>query len=203
MTRSDDLHTLPHDLPEPLDDGACAHLEGTVLPALSLQSTSGRTVALRHIGARWLVLYFYPRTGLPDREPPGGATAWNTIPGARGCTPQSCGYRDAAADLRALGAEVFGVSAQDTGYQAEAATRLHLGFELLSDANLALTRALSLPTFRVEGMTLIRRLTLVVAHDARIERCFYPVFPPHTDAQRVLAYLAQRSTSRARCASSP
>jgi peroxiredoxin len=131
------------------------------------------------------VVYVYPRTGRPDQPLP---TGWDEIPGARGCTPQSCAYRDLAAELAALGARVFGLSTQDTAYQQEAVARLHLSFPLLSDARLALARALGLPTFQVDGMTLIKRLTLVV-DDGRIEKVFYPIFPPDADAANVAAWL--------------
>jgi peroxiredoxin len=190
MTRSDDLYSLPAGLPVPVDDGACDHLPGRELPAIALPSTRGRAVALREVGSPWVVVYCYPRTGLPDVDPPGGAAAWDAIPGTRGCTPQSCAYRDHHAELAALGAEVFGVSAQSTDYQREAAERLHLPFELLSDSGLELVRALALPTHEIAGMTLIRRLTLI-AREGRIERCLYPVFPPDRDAVNVVAALNQ------------
>jgi peroxiredoxin len=139
------------------------------------------------------VIYIYPRTGRPDTDPPRG---WNEIPGARGCTPQSCAFRDHYQELRGLGAQVFGLSTQDTDYQREAVERLHLPFELLSDAQLAFAHALRLPTFAVEGMTLIRRLTLII-RDAHIEQVFYPVFPPDQNAAEVLAWLAQHTSTSA------
>lgn len=188
MSRSDDLHSLPADLPVPVDDGACDHLPGTPWPAVALRSTVGGMVSLAQVRAEWLVVYCYPRTGLPDRDPPGGLQAWDSIPGVRGCTPQACSYRDHHAELLGLGARVFGVSTQDTAYQREAAERLHLPYELLSDAGLELARALRLPTVEVAGHTVIRRLTLI-GRPERIEACFYPVFPPDADAARVLAYL--------------
>ena len=135
------------------------------------------------------LVYCYPRTGLPDQDPPAG---WDDVPGARGCTPQACGFRDHYAELRALGADVYGLSTQDTGYQQEVVARLHLPFELLSDAALALTRALELPTFTIAGMTLVRRLTLMI-RDGRIEHVFYPVFPPDTHAEEVAAWLSLSS----------
>jgi len=150
-------------------------------------------VSIPDPSARWTVVYFYPRTGVPDHDPPGGLRAWNAIPGARGCTPQSCSYRDHHAELNALGAEVFGVSTQDTAYQLEAVQRLHLPFELLSDQNLSLAMALRLPTFQVAGATLIKRLTLIVRAGGRIETCFYPVFPSDADAGRVVQYLKGRA----------
>jgi peroxiredoxin len=186
MPRADDLHALPKDLPVPVDDGACDHLPGRRIPPVPLASTAGRPVDLSGLPGR-TVVYCYPRTGRPDADPPPG---WNAIPGARGCTPQSCAFRDHHQELRALGAAVFGLSTQDTAYQREAAERLHLPFELLSDARLELARALRLPTFQVAGMTLIKRLTLVVA-DGVIEKVFYPVFPPDANAGAVIAWLAR------------
>jgi len=132
------------------------------------------------------VLYVYPRTGVPGVDAPPG---WDDIPGARGCTPQSCGFRDHFAALKALGvARVFGLSTQATGYQREAAARLHLPFPILSDAELALTRALNLPTFTTSGMTLLKRMALVV-DDGVIVKVFYPVFPPDKNAAEVAAWL--------------
>lgn len=190
--RSDDLYSTPDALPIPQDDGSCDHLRGAELPSLALPATSGESVDLSTAGIPWLVLYAYPRTGQPDREPPGGVVEWNAIPGARGCTPQSCSYRDHHAELAALGAEVYGLSTQTTQYQQEAAERLHLPFPLLSDAELRLGKALRLPTFHHHGLELIRRLTLI-ARLGRIEEVFYPVFPPEEDASRVAAWLrAQR-----------
>jgi len=191
MPRSDDLYTLPAGLPIPADDGACDHLPGRPWPAIALPSTDGGTVGLAEVDVDWQILYCYPRTGRPDRDPPGGLRQWDAIPGSRGCTPQACAYRDAHAELRALGGRVFGISTQETADQREAAERLHLPFPLLSDRHLELARALRLPTFEVEGLTLIRRLTLVGRRE-RIERCFYPVFPPDADADRVLQYLRAR-----------
>lgn len=188
--RSDDLYSLPDDLPVPVDDGACDHLPGMAWPALELPSTAGGTVTLASAAAQtpWLVVYFYPRTGLPDQDPPGGLAVWDAIPGARGCTPQACSYRDHHAELRARGARIFGVSTQDTEYQREVVERLHLPYALLSDSPLKLVQALRLPTFEVADYTLIRRLTLL-GRGGRIERCFYPVFPPDADAANVLAAL--------------
>jgi peroxiredoxin len=184
VARSDDLHRLPAGLPVPVDDGACARLPGRALPAVALRSTAGRLVTLSALAGR-TVVYAYPRTGRPDQEPPAG---WNQIPGARGCTPQSCAFRDRHGELRALGVSVFGLSTQGTDYQQEAVARLHLPFELLSDAELALTRTLALPTFEVQGMVLIRRLTLVL-RDGLVEHVFYPVFPPDDNAAAVIAWL--------------
>ena len=186
MTEQRNLLELPADLPVPVDDGACDHLPGMRLPALAVPATDGATVDLSTLPGR-SVVYVYPRTGRPDRPLP---TGWDEIPGARGCTPQSCAYRDLAAEFAALGARVFGMSSQDTAYQREAVARLHLPFPLLSDERLELTTALSLPTFAVDGMTLIKRLTLVI-NDGGIETVFYPVFPPDADAANVAAWLRE------------
>ena len=185
MARSDNLHELPKDLPVPQDDGACSHLTGMRLPRLTLASTVGRSVDLSALKGR-TVVYIYPRTGRPDQESPAG---WNQIPGARGCTPQSCAFRDHFEELtRAGAAHVYGLSTQDTTYQREAVERLHLPFELLSDERLEFVKALRLPTFEVDGMTLIKRLTLI-ARDGVIEKVFYPVFPPDRNAGDVVAWL--------------
>ena len=187
MNRSDNLYELPDDLPVPFDDGACDHLAGSKLPSLPLLSTKGAWVDLSLRDAR-SVVYIYPRTGRPDAEPPRG---WNEIPGARGCTPQSCAFRDHFGELTRLGvAHLYGLSTQDSAYQREAATRLHLPFALLSDEKLALTKALKLPTFSVAGMTLIKRMALIV-DDGRITKVFYPVFPPDKNAAEVIAWLQE------------
>lgn len=184
------LTTLPADLPVPTDDGAAAHLEGRHLPALALPATDGRTVRLSTLPGLQ-VIYIYPMTGRPGVPLPEG---WDAIPGARGCTPQSCAFRDHHAELAALRAGVFGLSTQDSDYQREAATRLHLPFPLLSDGDLALRDALSLPVFEVDGRLLYRRLTLI-ADAARIVKVFYPVFPPDRNAADVVAWLRARGQS--------
>jgi peroxiredoxin len=184
MARQDNLYELPKDLPMPIDDGACNHLPGMQLPSVPLKSTTGRVVDLAKISGR-TVVYCYPRTGRPDKDPPQG---WNEIPGARGCTPQSCAFRDHYQELRVLGAEVFGLSTQDSNYQREAVERLHLPFPLLSDEKLIFTKALSLPTFEVEAMTLIKRLTFII-RNGLVEHVFYPVFPPDKNADEVIAWL--------------
>jgi peroxiredoxin len=184
MSRSDNIYQLPEDLPVPVDDGACDHLNGVSLPSIGLPSTAGCEVNLFRLSGR-TVVYCYPRTGRPDQAPPQG---WSQIPGARGCTPQSCAFRDHSSELQSLGARVFGLSTQTTEYQREAAERLHLPFELLSDADLQFTRALGLPTFQVGSMILIKRVTFIV-NDGRIEHVFYPVFPPDTNATEVVAWL--------------
>ena len=190
MARSDDLYILPADLPVPQDDGACDHLTGMRVPSMALRATGGDTVDISALSDRTIV-YCYPRTGRPDQEVP---TGWNQIPGARGCTPQSCAFRDHYDDLRQLGiAAVYGLSTQDTAYQQEAAKRLHLPFELLSDERLEFASALDLPTFKVDGMTLIKRLTLIV-HNGVIEHVFYPVFPPDSNAPAIVHWLVERTT---------
>jgi peroxiredoxin len=165
------------------------------LPRVALQSTGGRKIDLSALEGK-TVIYVYPRTGRPDQEVPPG---WNAIPGARGCTPQSCAFRDHYEELKRAGAsQVFGLSTQDTEYQREAAERLHLPFELLSDEGLGFARALKLPTFDVAGMRLIKRLTLI-ARDGVIQKVFYPVFPPDRNAGDVLDWLRnRRQTSDAR-----
>lgn len=181
-----DLHRLPVDLPAPQDDGACAHLPGTALPAVVLPATDGASVTLAALPGR-TVVYCYPRTGKPGEPLP---TGWNDIPGARGCTPESCAFRDHYTELRGLGAAVYGLSAQTTEDQREAADRLHLPYTLLSDAALAFATALRLPTFTVDGMTLLKRVTLIL-RDGRIEHVFYPVFPPDANAAEVALWLQE------------
>jgi peroxiredoxin len=176
---------LPDDLPGPVDDGAADHLVCRRLPGLALPGTSGDSVDLSVLVGR-TVVYAYPRTGRPDEAPL--VEDWDEIPGARGCTPESCAFRDHHAELLAAGAGVVGLSTQDTEYQREAATRLHLPYPLLSDADLALTRALDLPTFEAAGQVLLRRLTLLV-RDGVVEHVWYPVFPPDSHPQEVLSWL--------------
>lgn len=184
-----DPTVLPSDLPIPVDDGAARHLTGTRHPDITLAATTGPAVNLSKL-QDLSVLYVYPRTGVPGVDAPPG---WDDIPGARGCTPQSCGFRDHFAELKALGvAQVFGLSTQDTAYQREAAQRLHLPFPLLSDAQLQLKSAIGLPTFFTSGMTLYRRMAMVL-EDATIVRVFYPVFPPDKNAEEVIAWLRTRS----------
>jgi len=180
-----DFSTLPAHLPVPVDDGACDHLAGMRVPAITLPSTGGRDVVLAETGRPRTVVYAYPRTGVPGEASPEG---WDMIPGARGCTPQSCSFRDHHQELLDLGAEVFGLSTQTTAFQQEMAARLHLPFEVLSDADLRFAQALRLPTFEIAGMTLIRRLTLVL-QGGRIEHVLYPVFPPDQSAAQTLAWL--------------
>lgn len=169
----------------PVDDGACDHLVGVRLPSVSLTATSGRVVNVSHLMGS-VVVYCYPRMGQPGMEPLKG---WDEIPGARGCTPQTCAFRDHYHELRTLGAQVFGLNTQETEFQREVVERLHLPFELLSDWTLEFATQLHLPTFQVDAMTLIKRLTLIV-REGRIERVFYPVFPPDKNAEQVIHWLA-------------
>lgn len=182
---------LPKNLPVPLDDGAAAHLKGMGLVKIALASTDGGTVELASITGRF-VIYIYPMTGRPGVPLPDG---WDAIPGARGCTPQSCSFRDHYKELNALNTGVFGLSAQDTEYQREVRDRLHLPFQLLSDSSLQLKSAMHLPTFRVQGLDLYKRLTLII-DTGKIEKVFYPVFPPDKNAEEVLAWLKQHSPTR-------
>lgn len=184
MTNLDDVDWST--LPEPADDGAADHLEGLALPrGIALPATDGRTVDLGAL-AGLNVVYAYPMTGRPDQPLPEG---WDAIPGARGCTPQACAFRDHAAELRRLGlAAVFGLSTQTTEWQREAAERLHLPFELLSDSDLRLTDALRLPRFEASGRTLLRRLTMVVRR-GQVAAVFYPVFPPDRAPAQVIDWL--------------
>ena len=184
MARTENPYELPEDLPVPTDDGAADHLPGIQIPSVPLSSTAEETVDLSALSGR-TVVYCYPMTGRPGSDLPSG---WDEIPGARGCTPQSCSFRDHHAELRALGARVFGLSTQDTEYQREATQRLHLPFALLSDEGLAFADALRLPTFEVDDMVLLKRLTLII-RDGRIEKVFYPVFPPDRSAQDVVGWL--------------
>ena len=188
MTEAPGMHdptVLPPDIPAPQDDGGAAHLAGMALPVIALAATDGGTVNLSKLKGR-TVLYIYPRTGVPGVDLPQG---WNEIPGARGCTPQSCGFRDHFVDLKALGvAHLYGLSTQDTDYQREAVERLHLPFAILSDADLKLGRAMKLPTFVTSGMTLFKRMALVI-DDGTIVKVFYPVFPPDKNAEEVVAWL--------------
>lgn len=181
-----DLQTLPDDLPVPEDDGAARHLPGITVPDVVLPATSGGAVELARLPGR-TVVYAYPRTGVPGE--PKFHEGWEQIPGARGCTPESCAFRDHHAELQSAGAAVFGLSTQDTAFQRDAVKRLHLPFALLSDSRLRLARALDLPTFQVNGVTLLKRLTLVL-RDGIVEHVFYPVFPPDGHAEEVLGWLS-------------
>jgi peroxiredoxin len=181
-----DLHSVDWSkIPPPEDDGGARHLTGMTVPDIVLPATDGSQVSLASLRGLTIV-YAYPRTGRFGEI--AVVDDWDMIPGARGCTPQSCAFRDHHAELKQAGAaRVFGLSTQDTAYQREMVERLHLPFVVLSDENLALTTALSLPTMQVAGMTLMKRMTLVI-EDGRIVKVFYPVFPPD-----VLAWLLSRN----------
>ena len=175
----------------PRDDGACRHLTGTRLPVITLPSTDGDGIDLSCIRGR-VVLYVYPRTSRPGEPPPEG---WDSIPGARGCTPQSCAFRDHFTELRSLGVvEVYGLSTQDSAYQREMIGRLHLPFPVLSDAGLQFATALKLPTFIASGLVLLKRVTLVL-DDGVIRHMFYPVFPPERNAVEVIAWLRREGSA--------
>jgi peroxiredoxin len=190
---------LPAGLPVPVDDGAAAHLEGSVIPSIRLESTDGGEVDIGELSAGRLVLYVFPKMGRPDQADPPG---WDQIPGARGCTQESCGYRDLHQEFRNLGWSVAGLSAQSSDEQKEASVRLHLSFPLLADPDRRLGEALRLPTFEAAGITLYKRLTLV-AREGRIVKVFYPVFPPQNNAGEVLAWIRSNDAeSSARTASS-
>jgi peroxiredoxin len=177
-------------IPAPLDDGATRHLVGAKLASIPLRATNGSMVDLSTLPGR-TVVYAYPRTGKPGVENPPG---WDMIPGARGCTPQSCSFRDHFAELKGLGVtNLFGLSAQDPAYQQEAAERLHLPFAILSDEHLALSRAMKLPTFQTSGMTLFKRFTLVI-DDGVVKHVFYPVFPPDRSAADVVEWLSRKGS---------
>ena len=178
------LNQIPPNLPVPLDDGLADPLIGMKLPNLCLQSTNRTKIDLSQIKGRF-VLYCYPRTGTPNTQLPEG---WDQIPGARGCTPQSCAYRDHYQEIKALGAEVFGLSTQTMEYQTEMVNRLHLPFPVLSDGRFEFQRALNLPTFDVAGMTLLKRLTMIIG-DGEIEAVHYPVFPSDSDPAWVIKEL--------------
>jgi peroxiredoxin len=176
-------------IPAPQDDGAARHLAGMQVPSVVLEATDGTAVDLSKLRGR-AVVYTYPRTGRPGVPNPEG---WDLIPGARGCTPQTCAFRDHFAELRALGIDrIFGLSTQETSYQKEVAARLHLPFPILSDEHFKLTEGLRLPTFETNGMRLLKRLTLIIS-DGVIEHIFYPVFPPDQNASDVIAWLKTNS----------
>jgi peroxiredoxin len=184
-----DPSQLPSDLPAPVDDGGAQHLAGREVPPIALLATDGREVRLDRAGsAPRTVLYAYPRTGRPGEQPL--TDDWDLIPGARGCTPEACDFRDHHAELLELGADVYGISTQSSDFQREVVERLHLPFALLSDAELQFASAAALPTFQAAGQTLLKRLTLVI-RDARVEHVFYPVFPPDQHASEVLAWVRE------------
>lgn len=177
---------LPENLPVPIDDGSAAHLIGEKLPALSLSATDGRTINLHEVSAGRWAIFIYPSTGVPGKEMPAG---WDEIPGARGCTPEACSFRDNLSDLRVAGlAALFGLSTQESRYQRELIERLHLTYPMLSDPSSSLGKRLNLPVFQAGGSRYYRRLTLII-NDKTIEHVFYPVFPPNEHAGEVLGWL--------------
>jgi peroxiredoxin len=183
-----DLTSIPEGLPVPVDDGRARHLTGLAVPSLPLLATTGERIDLSTIPGR-AVVFAYPRTGQPGQPPL--VPDWDLIPGARGCTPETCAFRDLAADFGKLGIRIFGLSTQEPAYQHELAERLHLPFPVLSDSARALTEALRLPTLTIGGLVLLARLSWL-QRDGRIERVWYPVFPPDRHASEVLASLTAR-----------
>ncbi len=186
---SSDILKLPDNLPVPEDDGACSHLVGMEIPDLSLSSSSGRSVNLREISQRKTVLFIYPRAGSP-LEVKCNYELWDLIPGARGCTPQSCAFRDSYHEFLALGVEVFALSVQKTFVHKEFIERNHIPFQILSDSNYELVEKMNLPTFEFDGVKLIKRMTLIL-EKGKIIKVFYPVFPPDKNASEVLRWLKQ------------
>jgi peroxiredoxin len=180
-----DLAKVPEDLPVPVDDGACDHLVGMEVPSIELAATTGGYVDLARVPGR-AVVFVYPRTGRPGEEPL--VAEWDSIPGARGCTPQTCGFRDRLGEFTGLHCRVYGVSTQTTEYQKEMTRRLNVTFPVLSDAQLKLAIAIGLPTFKAAGQVLLKRMSMVV-DDGKIVRVFYPVFPPDRSAETVLQWL--------------
>jgi peroxiredoxin len=183
------LETRPEDLPQPIDDGKADHLNDVSIPSVALASTDGTQVNLNALKGT-VVLYIYPMTGQPEVALP---DEWDDIPGARGCTPQSCSVRDHMAELSEAGvSSLYGISTQTTDYQKEAAERLRLPFPLLSDAGLEFQSALDLPNFEIElpeqNNTLLKRMALIV-RDQKVAKVFYPVFPPEQNASDVLDWL--------------
>ena len=176
-------------IPSPTDDGATSHLQGLKLPSVNLMATDGSEIDISSLGGR-TCLYVYPMTGQPGTALPDG---WDMIPGARGCTPQSCSFRDHAEELGSLGVRnLYGLSTQESAYQQEAALRLHLPFSLLSDVNLELTNAINLPVMVVDGMTLLKRLAMIV-DEGVVVKVFYPVFPPDSNAIEIINWLKSAS----------
>lgn len=189
---STEFSRLPSDLPVPVDDGAADHLPGSAVPEVALPSTQGGELSLADAARGLLVVYVYPRTGTPGVPAPEG---WDDIPGARGCTPQSCAFRDAQQELARHGASLIGISTQTAAEQAEFAQREHIPYPLLSDHELVLADRMRLPTFQAGGLQLYKRLTFV-AQAGRIVKLFYPVFPPDRNADEVLAWLDAPGSAR-------
>ena len=184
-----DYTELPPNLPVPQDNGASSHLLGKSLPNIILRSTSGKRVNMSHVRGQ-AVFFCYPMTGQPGVKLPDG---WDSIPGARGCTPQSCSFRDRYQELQAFNTQVYGISTQKSSTQLEAVERLHLPYELLSDADFKLTTSLQLPTFEVENRRFIKRLTLIV-RGSEIVKVFYPIFPPEKNVMDVVEWLKQEQS---------
>ncbi len=178
------VYEIPPNLPIPENDGSTNHLRGLRLPNISLKATDGSTVSFGNISNR-LVIYCYPMTGQPNVALPDG---WDQIPGARGCTPQSCSFRDHYQELQALGAEVVVLSVQTTEYQKEMVDRLQVPFPVVSDSDYQFQKALNMPTFMAAGMTLLKRVTLIANHGV-IEAVHYPIFPSDSDPGWVIDYL--------------
>jgi peroxiredoxin len=185
MPDSDALHSLPDGLPVPKDDGAAQYLLGASMPSLQLASSAGERLDLGELARQTMILYVYPRTGVPGQPLPAG---WDQIPGARGCTPQSCAFRDSVAQIAELDGAIFGLSSQDLAEQQEFAAREHIPYPLINDSSFSLAGELGLPTFEADGERYYRRLTLI-ARSARIVKVFYPVFPPQQNAADVIAWL--------------
>jgi peroxiredoxin len=183
--------TFPSDLPRPEDDGACSHLTDLPIPNISLPPASNPSNLVDISKLPGLTIIFcYPRTGAPGEVVP---PEWNNIPGARGCTPQACSFRDNRPQLKSLGVnQLFGLSTQDTNYQQEVHTRLRLPYDLLSDGKLEFQKALNLPTFEWQGQKVIRRLTLAI-EDGKVAKWWYPIFPPDSNVFHVLEWLKERS----------
>ena len=188
MSVETDFTSFPADIPVPVNDGACDHLAGAAVPSIPLLSTKGNWINLSSRTVPRAVVFCYPMTGVPGTPLPPN---WNVTPGARGCTPETCSFRDHHAEFSELGAEVFGLSSQTYEYQREMAERLHVPFEVLSDPERHFATALGLPLLEIAGMKLIRRLTLLI-QKARVEKVFYPVFPPDKAAAMVLEWLRAR-----------
>ena len=185
LTLVRDFYSLPDNLPIPQDDQACAHLEGCLVPSVELQTTLGNFVNLSKLTQEPTVLFFYPRTGRPDEA---ALMGWDEIPGARGCTPQSCGFRNLHTDFKHLGVNIYGISSQSSGYQSEFVRRTEMPFPFLSDEQFCLTNSIRLPTFEFNSMRLIKRLAIFIYQGVIVKK-FYPVFPPDKNAETVLDWL--------------
>ncbi|MBI3440508.1 MAG: peroxiredoxin [Proteobacteria bacterium] len=188
------LMKLPDNLPVPVDDGSCDHLQGANIPSIEMQTTQGRFVNLKDITQVSTVIFFYPRTGEPNKPVP---PDWDLIPGARGCTPQSCGFRDLYQEFKSMGFQIFGASTQETSYQQEFISRSHIPFEILSDKDYQLTEALHLPTFTYGGIRLLKRMAWILKN-GKIVKVFYPIFPPNTCAETVLNWILKNDPPRPR-----